>query len=133
MAAYFHYYCCSFVATIIMTLITQLTLASTQKIDGVMQHGNIYSSLINKQNHRIQLLELRNVRRDEEMSNLKMENSDIRKRMDQMNDKLNEVLMHFNSKPFEAGNTVADVSINSNSHHSKDKRIARLVPASLLL
>ena len=126
---YFHYYR-SFTATILLTLIAQSAYTSNQKINEG-QNGNIFS-LINKQNHRIQLLELRNVRQDEEMNFLKIENSEIRNKMDQMNEKLNEVLQHSNCEPYKAGNTAADVSIPKN-HHNEDKRAAQLIPASLLL
>lgn len=74
---YFDFYC-SFVVTILLTLLTQFKFAlSTQKIEEV-KHEDI-SSLIEKQNHRIQLNELRNVGRDKEMNFLEMEKYEIRK------------------------------------------------------
>jgi len=66
------------------------------------------------------------------MNFLKIENSEMRNKMDQLNEKLNEVLLRSNCEPYETGNTAADVSIPKN-HHNEDKRAARLIPASLLL
>ena len=104
---YFRYYR-SFAATILLTLIAQSAYTSNQIVNEG-QNGNIFS-LVDKQNHRIQLLKLRNVRWHEEMNFLKIGNSQMRNKMDQLNEKLNEILLqHSNCEPYKAVNTAADV------------------------